>query len=87
MKVSSSRTHLVWRCTYDYDDYELNEHFSIVNDFISLKKLSEYISGIEQENNMLDNAFYRCRCNIKLVVRQAAVNDKKFVSLKNENLL
>lgn len=86
-KFKSVKSHLVYCVTYDYDDLELNEHFHIVQYFLTLKEVARYILDIDLECIALDNAFYRCRSRPRIKISPKSVTDKLFVSLFNQNSL
>lgn len=77
----STKSHLVYQVTYDYDDLELNQHFRFLNYFEKYDDVCCYLIDIGKENDMLDNAFYRCRQNIKIKISLKYITDKLYVSL------
>lgn len=80
-RYHSVKSVLVWYVSYDYDDLELNEHFRFLNYFDKYDDAVEYLIDIGKENEMLDNAFYRCRQNPKIKIGVKSITNSLYVKL------
>lgn len=74
--------HLVYQVRYDYDDFEDKQHHTISEYFKDFNGVIEFMKKIELENQMLDNQFYACRSNPKIVIKMGYITHKQYVSLK-----
>lgn len=84
--IIQTKSFLVFAVSYDYDDYELQQHFHFLEYFENLSQVGTYLDKLYNENKMIQeglslNEFYACRTNIKIKISQKAINDKQFYSL------
>ena len=82
-RANSVKSYLVYAVSYDYDDLELQEHFRFLEYFRTYDDVLDFLLEIGKENEMLDNAFYRCRQNIKIKICFKHITNKLYVSLFN----
>lgn len=84
MGLAQSRTsYLVYVVKYDYDDFELKRHNSFVEYCKYFEDVIDYLNRINEENKMLDNEFYSCRSNPKIVIKMGYIPVSKYVLLKS----
>ena len=84
-QISNSSYCVVYKVQYTYDDVELSKCVSLVELCPTFHSVVEYLHSIENEMSALDNAFYRCRSNIRIKVSPDLISNKKYVQLfKNE---
>ena len=82
-QVSNTSYDIVYKVHYSFDDVELSKRVSIVEICDTFQSVIKYLHNIEEENKIVDNAFYRCRSNISISIKSDLISHKKFVSLFN----
>ena len=82
-QVSNNSYRIVFKVTYTYDDVELNKCVTLVQLCKTFHDVVEYCHQIETELEVQENAFYKCRSNIRIKIVPDMISDKKYVSLFN----
>lgn len=75
--------HLVYLVKYEYDDFEQKKHCLFVEHCKYFDDVIAYMNRINEENKMLDNEFYSCRSNPKIVIKMGSIPHSKFLTLKS----
>lgn len=80
-QTSLIKRHIVWSVNASYDDLELNTHVETVEVFIDFASVLDYLRSLDKETEILDNAMYQCRSNLKFKISQKFISDRNYVSL------
>lgn len=81
--LSNNSYNIVYKVTYIYDDVELNKCVTLVQLCKSFHDVVVYLQQIENELEIQENAFYKCRSNIRIKIVPDLISDKKYVQLFN----
>ena len=81
--LSNNSYNIVFKVTYIYDDVELNKCVTLVQLCKSFHDVVIYLEQIENELEIQENAFYKCRSNIRIKIVPDLISDKKYVQLFN----
>lgn len=80
-QTSLIKRHIVWSVNASYDDLELNTHVETVEVFADFASVLDYLRSLDKECEILDNAYYACRSNMRFKISQKSISDRNYVSL------
>ena len=82
MAQVSNRTYcVVFKVQYTYDDVEMHKCVTLVELCPTFHSVIEYLQSIEQDCNVMENEFYKCRSNIRIKITPDLISNKKYVQL------
>ena len=82
-QLSNNSYNIVFKVTYTYDDVELGKCVTLVQLCKSFHDVVLYLQQIENELEIQEDAFYKCRSNIRIKIVPDMISDKKYVQLFN----